>query len=48
MRLRDTLNHPSILRLLSFRRLSIFYDQRFQMGLTDEQKAQLVAFLNSL
>lgn len=25
-----------------------FYDKRFQMGLTAEQKAQLVAFLNSL
>ncbi|MHB8812243.1 MAG: hypothetical protein ACYDAE_03170 [Steroidobacteraceae bacterium] len=25
-----------------------FYDQRFQMGLTEDQKEQLVAFLNSL
>jgi hypothetical protein len=25
-----------------------FYNQRFQMGLTDEQKAELIAFLNSL
>ncbi len=25
-----------------------FYDQRFQIGLTDEEKAQLVAFLSSL
>jgi len=25
-----------------------FYNQRFQMNLTDEQERQLVAFLNSL
>jgi hypothetical protein len=25
-----------------------FYNERFQMGLTDEQKEQLVAFLHSL
>jgi cytochrome c peroxidase len=25
-----------------------FYDRRFQMGLTDQQKAELIAFLNSL
>jgi cytochrome c peroxidase len=25
-----------------------FYNQRFQMGLTDRQKRQLIAFLNSL
>jgi len=25
-----------------------FYNQRFQMNLTDEEKAQLIAFLNSL
>jgi cytochrome c peroxidase len=25
-----------------------FYNQRFQMNLTDEEKANLIAFLNSL
>jgi len=25
-----------------------FYDQRFNMGLTDEEKADLVAFMNTL
>jgi cytochrome c peroxidase len=25
-----------------------FYDQRFTIGLTDQEKADLVAFLNSL
>jgi len=25
-----------------------FYDQRFNMGLTDDEKADLVAFMNTL
>jgi cytochrome c peroxidase len=30
------------------RELVNFYNQRFQMGLTEEQKQDLIAFLNSL
>jgi cytochrome c peroxidase len=32
----------------NLRELVNFYNQRFQMGLTEEQKHDLIAFLNSL